>query len=215
MRLLLFVLSSIASMAPQENPHWGLVVLGTDDGPAMAARIRAAKEVLDDAMTGKQVADCCATPPQWVITSGNTKKQLRKRLGVEARAMTAEIQPMLRGKRSPTHIPLLQEQASNNTAQNLVCVKALLESTRLAPAPMTIVVVTNHFHAPRVRDIAMRLAWWQTHPMVVLGAEDPPQVQWRQDAERDMYLPRMEADIQEALRLAQRGGCHTTHNACA
>lgn len=186
---------------------WAVLLLGTEDGAAVAPRVRAAKELLATAENA----------PRWLMVSGNSKKKTRK-LGVEATTLATQVRPALRGggRRATNvpHVPLLQEHASNNTAQNLVCVQALLQMLGMDTARTMLHIVTNRFHAPRVRSMVQRLPYWAAREVRIVEADDPKPVKWREDAEKITHLPHVQRDLQEALRLQQEGGCHTTTNSC-
>ena len=207
----LFLCAAAAAVDAQHpldvDAPWAVLLLGTEDGAAVAPRVRATKELLDTA----------ANAPRWLMVSGNSKKKTRK-LGVEATTLATQVRPALRGggRRAADvpHVPLLQEHASNNTAQNLVCVQALLQTLGMDTARTMLHIVTNRFHAPRVRRMVQRLPYWAARDVRIVEAEDPKPVKWREDAEIFTHLPHVQRDLQEALRLQQEGGCHTTTNSC-
>ena len=203
--LLLVCGTSSAPTEEEDTAPWAVLLLGTEDGAAVAPRVRAAKELLASATTA----------PRWVMVSGNSKKKTRK-LGVEATTLATQVRPALRGglTASPAHIPLLQEHASNNTAQNLVCVQALLQALDMDTARTKVKIVTNRFHASRVRGMVKRLPYWAARDVDVVEADDPALVRWREDAETVTHLPHVQRDLQEALRLEREGGCHTATNSC-
>ena len=175
-----------------------VVVLGDPDDHLMTLRMQAAN----------QLSSSTPAPAPWC--SRGTPSTEGRYVGYRPTRWRAWSVGRHRGAES-SHPCVIQERASNNTAQHLVCTGRVLEQLRLDDEDR--VVVTNKFHRRRVRSfldlMSGRDPRWAAARIV--AAENSLAVSWRARDEADRFMDRVESDLDGAMRA----NCRARSATCA
>lgn len=192
-RLLARVILAVAATAAATQQSRVVVVLGDNDDTVMSLRMKAANQYVEE------------SPGQaMLVLAGNAKKELpaSTRVGEMADKMARMVRAKRNLRGTALHPCVVQQRASNNTAQHLVCTDRVLR--RLGVEPRPLVVVTSRYHSRRVRAMAEILAGldprWIWRQLSIVAADDPSSHRWRRRDEDERHLSNAKSDLDRALR---------------